>query len=559
MSSSVPDDLACIVGAAFVLAVVSGRADARVAVVVPEDADGNAIEYRGELPEDAGGVVTFGWSYVEELVPVVVVGAKVETVCSALHPPSVDDAVDEALRRMTGLEAESAVGLLDHLVDDLPCLDKPATAAELADIFYYRAAALAFLGETAASRDSMRRAVAIDPYLEPDENLPAKINKVFAEERSARAPTVVVRLRLVEGVEVRLDGREGARELARNGLGLLQWSTSDSPRTWSSVRLSDLEDSVVVATPQGLAARLTYPDDPLLLRLAAGLGEELHDNLHVDQVVFWDGRDGKLLWDPVADETRWLGRLAGRARSGDGRGVSRPTAERGDVGSGRDHPADPVEGPDGDRPGDGRLPNLDEPTQDTHDDALPSDDTGTFPEDDWQDPFLPDLDDPPPPPDDGGRELRDPPREPDPLPQERDDRLRFTLGGGVMYLNPHPHALVGVDIGILIHGRLSLALGADVGLPITGYQRASSLPLFLTGLRLRLGPRESPVNPWLGLGFRGSLENQAGVLMGLLGASAQVGVDLVPVRHLVIRILLDGGFLEQRGQVHAKIAVGFGA
>lgn len=134
----------------------------------------------------------------------------------------------------------------------------------------------------------------------------------------------------------------------------------------------------------------------------------------------------------------------------------------------------------------------------------------------------------------------------------------MTVGGGFMYLNPYPHAMVVTDTGILIYGRLSVALRVDVAFPFAGYQRVSPLPIFGTGLRLRLGPRGSPVNPWLGLSFRGALEDQQGLLIGLLGASAEVGVDLVPTRHFIIRFAVDGGFLEQRGQVHAKIAVGFG-
>ncbi len=511
-------------------------ASARLALVVPEDSRGATEEYRGDLPEDPNGEVTFGWSYVADLVPMVVVGARVDDECASRRTPIIDDEVDEALRLMTGLEAELAVELLDRLVADLPCLDRPATSAELADIFYYRSAALAFLGEEKAARTSMRRAVAVEPALEPDQNLPETINQMLVEERSIRAETVVVRLRL-DGMEVRLDGREGVRELTRDGLGLLQWRVDDG---WRSARLRDLEDTVVVATPEGFRARMQHPDDPLLPRLAAALGDALHEPLRIDRALFWDGREGEILWDPGVDETRWLGRHAGRGRDGDGQGQP-PLKELDDGGS-----SDRGTSVGGDRGS--RLPDLDDPDPDD-------------PEDGWDDPYLPDLDDPedPPPPDDRPDDRRSDDRgRPDRTSGERDDRLRFTVGGGFMYLNPHPHAQVGADIGILIYGRLSFALRTDVGFPFAGYQRVRPLTLFGTGLRLRLGPRESPVNPWLGLSFRGAVENQSGVMMGLLGASAEVGVDLVPVRHLIIRIAVDGGFLEQRGQVHAKIAVGFG-
>ncbi len=515
-------------------------ARARLAVVVPEDDRGTTLEYRGDLPPDPEGAVTFGWSYVADLAPLVVVGARLSDECESRHSPVIDDAVDEALRLMTGLEADKAVRLLDRLVDDVPCLDHPATSAELADIFYYRSAALAFLGEDKPARASMRRAVAIEPALEADENLPPTINQMLVDARSARPDLVNVRLRFGDDVEVRLDGREGARELARDGLGLLQWRVDGR---WSTARLRDLEDTVVVATPAGVRERLQYPDDLLQLRLASALGDALAGPLHIDRAVFWDGRDGAMLWDPAADETRWLGRYSTRGRRGDGRG--RPLLD--DDGDRTPATADRKDDP----PRSTGLPDLDDP----EDDEFP---------DDFEDPFLPDLDDPPrddPPRDDGRRDdhgrRNDGGRAKTPK-GPRDDRLRFTVGGGFMYLNPRPHALVVTDTGILIYGRLSLALRVDVGFPFAGYQRVTPLPLFGTGFRLRLGPRQSPVSPWLGLSFRGALENQNGLLMGLLGASAEVGVDFIPARHFIIRFAVDGGFLEQRGQVHAKIAVGFG-
>lgn len=506
---------------------------ARLAVVVPEDGRGETQEYRGELPSDPEGTVTFGWSYVADLVPLIVVGAELDDACDARYPPVLDDAVDEALKLMTGLEAERAVALLDRLISDLPCLDQPASSAELADIFYYRSTALAFLGEDKAARASMRRAVAIEPALEPDQNLPETINDMLAEERAVRARTVQIRLRL-DDMEVRLDGRDGVRELAEDGLGLLQWQVDGR---WHTARLRDLRDTVVVATPPSMADRLQHPEDPQLLLLAAALGDALHEPLRIDRALFWDGGEGALLWDPSADETRWIGRYAARGKRGDGRG--RPVMDEPDGGSDplRDPSRDPVDSPG--------LPDPDEPDPDGFD---------------WEDPYLPDLDEPDdPPPDDG----RDPGRDDDrPPPRssegERNDRLRWTFGAGFMYLNPHPYVLAGTDIGILLYGRLSLAIRADAGFPVVASQRVRSMPLFGTGLRLRLGPRESHVNPWFGVSFRGAVENVAGILMGLTGASFEVGLDLVPARHLIVRIAVDGGFLEQRGQVHAKITVGFG-
>ncbi len=518
---------------ALAVFLAPAAAGARLAVVVPEDGRGGTLEYRGDLPPDPEGTVTFGWSYVADLVPLIVVGAELDDACDARHSPVIDDEVDEALRLMTGLEAERAVVLLDRLSSDLPCLDQPASSAELADIFYYRSAALAFLGEDKAARASMRRAVAIEPALEPDENLPETINDMLAEERSQRATTVQIRLRLGD-MEVRLDGRDRVRELAEDGLGLLQWKVEGR---WHTARLRDLRDTVVVATPLGMADRLQHAEDPQLLLLAAALGDALHEPLRIDRAVFWDGREGALLWDPGADETRWLGRHAARGKRGDGRG--RPLLDGPDGGS--DPVRDPVRDPDDG----GGLPDLDEPDPDGFD---------------WEDPYLPDLDEPDDP---RGDDDRDPDRDPDPPPieprgSERDDRLRWTFGGGFMYLNPHPYALAGTDVGILLYGRLSLSIRADLGIPVVSSQRVRSMPLFGTGLRLRLGPRGAHVNPWLGLSFKGGVENLAGVLMGRTGASFEVGLDLVPARHLILRIAVDGGFLEQRGQVHAKIAVGFG-
>ncbi len=444
--------------------LVAPPAGARIGVISPVGEDGIPLEYPDELPEDSGEVLPLTWSFVVEQVPLVVAGATLDRECPSGISPVIDDVVDEALKLMTGLDAEAAVDLLDELQDDLPCLDEPVTSPELADIYYYRAAALAFLGEDESARWSMRSAVAIEPSLSPDQNLPGKINTWLKEEQARGRDVVSVRLRVPIEMTVRIDGQGEEPELAVDGLGLIQWE--DARGRWSSALLRDVGDSVVVSTVEGVQERLQHRDDPMVLPLAAALGEALYHPMRIDQALLWDGGDGVVLWDSLEREARWFEETP-RVRGG---------------GSSRD-------GSKGDR----------------------------------------------------------------------DDHFRFVLVGGVAHFDSFPYATAGADCTILLYGRLALALGADAAFPLTEFQERRTVPIFHSGLRLRLGPLAIKAHPFLGLAFRGGIkEEHAGKPTAMLGGSATVGVDLRPMKHMVIRIAVDGGFLDQRGLVHARIGFGFG-
>ena len=448
-------------------------AQARLAVVTPADDQGAPLEYPGELPPSAGGVVPLTWSHVAELVPLVVAGAEVVRGCERRLPIVVDDEVDEALRLMTSLDAEGAVELLDGLVEDLPCLDYAIASSELADIFYYKAAALAFAGDEDGARDAMTRAVAVAPALEPDEALPGKINTILREEKEELRQIIEVRQRAPKEFEIRLDGRSESPELAVGGVGLLQWRDGDGE--WQSAVLQDIREPLILGTPIGIEVRLEYPDDPLLLPLAEALGSALVEPMMVEQAVFWDGGDQALLWESDTGFARWL------------------------------------------------------------DDDLPITSSGTSSTGGT-----------------GGPRVR------------RDDHLRLTVGGGLTHFDSFPLAAVGGDLSILIYGRLLIALGGCAQFPLTEFikeqEKALLQGLFHTGLRLRLGPLAIPVHPWLGLNFCGGLvrEHYDDALTSRFGGAAVVGADFMPTRHFIIRVTVEGGFLERSGFVHATIGVGFG-
>jgi len=460
------------VGLGLVLVLCSG-AEARIAVVAPPDDQGAPLEYAGDLPPSPGGVVPLTWSHVDELVPLVVAGAEVVRGCERRQPLVVDDEVDEALRLMTSLDAEGAVDLLDGLVEDLPCLDYPVTSAELADIFYYKAAALAFAGDEEGARRAMKRAVAVAPALEPDEALPGKINTFLREEKEEPRDFVEVRQRAPKEFEVRLDGRSETLELAEGGVGLLQWQVGDGE--WQSALLQDIREPVILGTPIGIEVRLGYPDDPLLLPLAEALGRALVGPMMVEQAVFWDGGENALLWESGSGIARWMD-------------------SQGPAGAGGSSP------PSGN----------------------------------------------------GAPKVR------------RDDHLRLTPVGGLTHFDSFPYAAAGADLSILLYGRLSMALGGSAQFPLTDFIREQKKMLlqglFHAGLRLRLGPLTLPVHPWLGLNFCGGLvrEHYDDALTGRLGGSAGGGADFMPTRHFIIRVTVEGGFLEHSGFFHATIGVGFG-
>ncbi len=433
-------------------------------VVSPSDEHGAPLEYPWELPSDAGGATLLTWSHVEELAPVVVAGARLDESCDAYDEPSIDDALDEALRLMTALDAGAAVELLDDLVGELPCLTEPVSSFLLADIYYHKAAALAFQGDEAGARQAMQRAVAIEPTLEPDEGLPGKINTMLYEERAERRLVVGVRVRTGGELVYRIDGLEGAREFAVHGIGLLQWRDGDR---WRSALLGDPDDEVVIGTPAWLEQHMEREGDPFLPDLAAALGDALYHPLRIDQALFWAGGEDALVWDALDRACHWDG---------------------------------------------------DESYQDP---------------DEWD--------------------------EPDPAPVVGyDDHFRLVVGGGLTYLYSFPWGCVGAEMSVLIYKRFAFGLGVDLANSLSEFNVRPLLPLLHVGPRVRLGPRDAKAQPWIGAAFRAGLENRDGVNVGILGGSAQIGVDLVPVKHFLLRAVVEGGFIEQQGHVHAKIAVGFG-
>jgi hypothetical protein len=439
-------------------------ADARMLVVSPQDDHGAPLEYPWELPSDAGGATLLTWDHVEELAPVIVAGAVLDEACDARSEPSIDDALDEALRLMTGLDAEAAVGLLEDLVGELPCLTEPVSSFLLADIYYHQAAAWAFLGDEDRARGAMQRAVAIEPTLEPDEGLPGKINTMLYEERAERRLVIGVRIRTDDELVYRIDGLEGAREFAVHGVGLLQWREGDR---WRSALLRDPGEEVVIGTPTWLEGNLERGGDPFLPDLAAALGDALYHPLRIDQALFWAGGDDALVWDALDRACHW---------------------------DGDESYGDP---------------------------------------DDWDTPDAP-------------------------PPVTHDDHFRLVAGGGLTYLYSFPWGAVGAEMSILIYKRFSFGLGLDLANSLSEFNVKPMLPLLHVGPRVRLGPRDASAQPWVGAAFRAGLENRDGVNVGILGGSAQIGVDLVPVKHFLLRAVVEGGFIEQQGHVHAKIAVGFG-
>jgi len=293
-----------LVTALLFACAMGGPASARIAVVTPGDDGGNPQPYPGTLPEWAGGALPLTWSYVEELQPLVVLGASPYDRCDEPEAPSVNVTVAQALQQMTALDAEGAIAELDALVADLPCLDQPATTRELARIYYYRGAALAFIGDGGKASAAMRRALAIDPDLRPDENLPPEINDILDEERDHDAKALPLQLRFPRDVEVRIDGEPAGDELALDALGLLQWREPGG--TWQTVLLDDRRDEVLVATPAGIAGRMGKELDPHLHHLAAALGEALSRPLRVQGTLLYSGGDGAILWDAAAATTEWV-------------------------------------------------------------------------------------------------------------------------------------------------------------------------------------------------------------------------------------------------------------
>jgi len=293
-----------LVTALLIVCAISAGASARVAVVTHGDEAGNPRPYPGELPEWAGGSLPLTWSYVEELQPLVVVGATPYDRCDEPEPPSVNVIVAQALQQMTALDAEGAITELDSLVADLPCLEGPASNRELARIFSYRGAALALIGDGNKAAAAMRRALAIDPELRPDENLPPEINDILEEQRRGEPKTLPLQLRFPRDTEVRVDGEPPADQLAVDALGLLQWR--DDRGRWHSVLLDGRRDEVLAGSPGGIAALMEGPLDPQLNRLAAALGKSLSRPLRVQGALLYSGGDGALLWDAAADTTEWV-------------------------------------------------------------------------------------------------------------------------------------------------------------------------------------------------------------------------------------------------------------
>ena len=286
----------------ILLATVGQTAAARIAVVAPADDSGSPQDYTGPLPEGHGGTIPLTWSYVEDLVPLLVDGADPVSECSNDQPDSINVTVAQAMQLMTALDVEGALELLDAGVADLPCLAQPASPRELARIFYYQGATLAFIGEPDAAGRAMRRARALDQDFPPDENLPHEINAIFDDQRDVREAELYIGYWMPEGLKLRLDGREGAGSLFEGSLGLLQWQEGDGP--WTSVRLDDMSDITLVGTPAGLRQHLADGDPPVA-RLSAQLGAIVADQLRVSGVLLWDGADTALYWEADGNTTEW--------------------------------------------------------------------------------------------------------------------------------------------------------------------------------------------------------------------------------------------------------------
>ncbi len=284
--------------------VVCARADARIAVVSPADENGAPTPFEGELPEGAGGFLPLTWDYADELVPLLVAGAEAHQACEGDSAPSINVVVAQAMQLMTDLDLEGAVEVLDTLVDELPCLTEPPTPRELSRIFYYRGATLAFLGESDESAASMLRALAIDPELPPDDNLPGEINAIFAEQLPKTVAKRYLGYWLPSGTLVHVDGKEQPGSLPAGSMGLLQWQLPGGE--WNTALLEGMGDATLIATPSGVLEHLSEVDPPVA-RLAALLGEEIAGPFKVDGVLLWDGDETTLYWDGKSNTTEWLG------------------------------------------------------------------------------------------------------------------------------------------------------------------------------------------------------------------------------------------------------------
>ena len=267
------------------------------------------------------------WSYVSDLVPMVAAGATVVEACDESEPPSINVIVAQSMQQMASMDIEGAVDGLDALLADLPCLDEPIQPLELARIYYYRGAALAFLGDFVGASASMGQALAVDDELDGDPNLPPEIDELFAEQRKARGSGSYVPLTLLlpRGTEARLDGKEADIRLDRAGAGLLQWEQLDG--SWRSVLLGQPANEVIVATTEGIRAHLA-DGDPEVGRVASSLSESIADALRVQSVLLYDGADGAVVWESRERTTEWLDLLAlsdaPDVRVGDGPGERRP-------------------------------------------------------------------------------------------------------------------------------------------------------------------------------------------------------------------------------------------
>lgn len=308
---------------AFVLAaLICGTAQARVAVISPGDDRGVPQAYLGALPAGHGEQLPLSWSYVEELIPVVVMGAVADDTCDAEKPPSLPVSIAQAISKMTALDTEGAIELLDQLIEDLPCLDTQVSAQELARVYYYRGAALAFVGDSSGAAEAMFQALVIDPEAESDVNLPPEINDIFYKQTKRDPELLPLTLRMPPWATVVVDGTETPSRIAVDSAGLLQWQEPDG--SWTSVRLHDLHEAVFVGTPSGIQAGLQGADDPHVARIAAALGEALASSFRVQSALLWDGVGTALLWDSTTRTTEWLdSNSAGGIGSGGGSGGNR--------------------------------------------------------------------------------------------------------------------------------------------------------------------------------------------------------------------------------------------
>ncbi len=284
-------------------------ASARVAVVTPADDQEGPAPFPYPLPDGHTGTLPLTWTYVAELVPLVAAGAEVQDTCDRDEVPSTNVVVAQAMQLMAAMDIEGAIDLLDSLLQDLPCLTEPISARELARVYYYRGAALAFLGEFDGAAATMAQALGVDRDLEGDPNLPPEIDEIFEAERRARSSVKAVPMTLLlpRGVDARLDGNAPEAALSLAGAGLVQWELGDG--TWRSVRLVEPSGEVVIGTTDGIRAHLES-NEPEVARLAAALCESLASSLRVDAVLLYDGTDGAMLWEERGHTVEWLDLLA---------------------------------------------------------------------------------------------------------------------------------------------------------------------------------------------------------------------------------------------------------